>query len=73
LARRAFESRFYPAAACVPFQVSVWTPLLLAEDGLSLAAWLKALWLERDQRGIDIAGIVLGDGTPGRSSHSSDR
>jgi hypothetical protein len=41
--------------------------------GLSLATWLKALWLERDQHGIDIAGMLLGDGTPARSSHSSDR
>jgi hypothetical protein len=45
----------------------------LPKIGLSLPAWLNALWLERDQYGIDIAGMLLGDGTPGRSNPSSDR
>jgi hypothetical protein len=40
---------------------------------LSLAAWLKALWLEGDRPGIDIARMRLGDGTLGRGGLSSDR
>jgi hypothetical protein len=70
LARRAFESRFYPAAARVPFQDFGIDPACsMPKIGLPLAAWLKALWLEGDQHGIDTSGMLLGDGTPCRSSH----
>jgi hypothetical protein len=56
LARRGFPTRFYPAAAGIPFQDFGIDPACsMPKIGLSLAA----LRLEGDQHGIDIAGMLL--------------